>query len=371
LGEPKARLSLYHPTRFSPGAFCVTTKTASADVSRYALIAIALIALAIIVWKLVDVLLIAFGGIVVAAVLRAGALLLVKYFRWPEKLSLTLVIVLLLSIFGGVAWLFGDQILQQADQLRAQLPVAVQSVQEKISHWGQAGQFLTKTLHAPSDGSKLAGHFAKFAGLTAGFIAHLVVMLFTGFYLAFDPDIYVRGALRLFPPARRPRVKAAMLAAGVALKKWLVGQLLAMASIAILVGVGLSIAGVPLALALGALSGLLEFIPVLGPVLAAVPGVILAGAADPKKALYALIVYVVVQQFENHLIVPLTQRWSVKMPPALALLSIVTIGLLFGLLGVLLAMPIAVVVMVLIQKLYLPAVEGTDDESEKKIGFIK
>jgi predicted PurR-regulated permease PerM len=132
-----------------------------------------------------------------------------------------------------------------------------------------------------------------------------------------------------------------------------------MTIVGVLTATGLAIAGVPLALALGVLAGLLDFIPVVGPVLAIVPGIVLALSVDPHTAAWAAAVYIAVQQLENHLIVPMAQRWSVNLPPAISVLSILTLGVLFGVMGVLFGMPLTVVAMVLIKKLYVEgALEG-------------
>ncbi|HEU5081564.1 MAG TPA: AI-2E family transporter [Opitutaceae bacterium] len=338
----------------------MTTKISSSDFVRYVLIAVAVIAAAALLWKVVDVALVAFGGIVFAAVFRAIGSLLVKFLRVPEKLSVILAIVLLLLLFAGLAWLFGDQLAQQFDQLQVQLPKAIDAIKGRLVNLG-GGKFLDDLIDQSSKASPSLGNIAKIAGLTVGFLGHAVVMVFVGIYLALDPTLYLRTVVRLFPPSRRQTVRRALSASGDALRKWLIGQLAAMATIAVLTSVGLGFVGVPLALALGVLAGLLDFVPVVGPVIAAIPGVILAAAADPRKAIYALIVYIAVQQLENHVVVPLTQRWSVSLPPAFAVLSIVTLGLLFGLLGVIFAMPLTVVSMILIRELYLPAIEQKKD----------
>jgi len=197
------------------------------------------------------------------------------------------------------------------------------------------------------------------AGLTAGLIGHAVVIFFVGLYLAFDPDVYVRGVVRLFPINRRAEIKSALIASGDALRKWLIGQLGSMTVVGVLTGVGLAIAGVPLSLALGLVAGLLDFIPVIGPVVAIIPGIVLALSVDVHTAGWAAAVYIAVQQLENHVIVPLAQRWSVNLPPAVSVLSILTLGLLFGVPGVLFGMPLTVVLMVLIKRLYVEgALEG-------------
>jgi predicted PurR-regulated permease PerM len=101
------------------------------------------------------------------------------------------------------------------------------------------------------------------------------------------------------------------------------------------------------------MAGLLEFIPVVGPFIALVPVVLVAFTEGPQIALYALIVFLAVQQIEGNVIMPLAQRWAVELPPALGLISLVAFGLLFGILGIFFGSPLAVVVMCIVQALYI------------------
>jgi predicted PurR-regulated permease PerM len=336
----------------------VNSKLSSGDFARYTLIAVAIVVLFFLGWKVIEVPLIAFGGIVFASVLRALADGVSRYLKLPHKWSLVLVLVLLFLLFGGLAWLFGAQLTDQISQLREQLPTAFAKAQQKIEAWS-GGRIKLSSYQLPSETTHVFSNFAKVAGITAGLIGHAVVIFFVGLYLAFDPDVYVRGVVRLFPVRRRPEIKAALTASGDALRKWLIGQLGSMTVVGVLTGVGLAFAGVPLALALGVVAGILDFIPVIGPVVAIIPGLILALSVDMHTAAWAAVVYIAVQQLENHVIVPLAQRWSVNLPPAVSILSILTLGLLFGVLGVLFGMPLTVVLMVLTKRLYVEgALEG-------------
>jgi predicted PurR-regulated permease PerM len=186
-----------------------------------------------------------------------------------------------------------------------------------------------------------------------GGIADLVLVIFLTMYLAVDPKTYRNGFLLLLPRSARDDVGNALDASGDALRKWLVGQLGAMIVVGVLTGLGLWAVGVPLALPLGILSGLLDFVPFIGPLLAAIPGILLAFSQGPQVALYAALVYFAVQFIEGHLVLPLAQKWAVSLPPALTLVSIVAVGLVFGLPGLLFAMPLTVVAVVMVQKLYV------------------
>jgi predicted PurR-regulated permease PerM len=181
----------------------------------------------------------------------------------------------------------------------------------------------------------------------------MFLMLFTGIYLAVNPSLYLDGFVRLWPLRHRDKMHDALLGSGEALRKWLLGQLVSMGSVGVLTGVGLWIVGAPLPLAMGLMAGLLEFIPVIGPILAFVPGVLVALTEGSQVALYAAIVLVVVQQLEGSVIMPFAQKWAVELPPAYGLIAVVAFGLMFGFLGIFFGSPLAVVVMCLVQFLYL------------------
>lgn len=336
----------------------MNSKISSGDFARYTLIAVAIVGLCILGWKVIEIPLIAFGGIVFASVLRALADGVSHLVKLPHRWSLVVVLALLFILFGALAWIFGAQLTEQINQLRERLPSAFATAQEKIEAWS-GGRIKLSSFHPPSETANYVANVAKVAGVTAGLIGHVVVIFFVGLYLAFDPDVYVRGVVRLFPVNRRAEIKSALAASGDALRKWLIGQLGSMTVVGVLTGTGLAIAGVPLALALGLVAGLLDFIPVIGPVVAIIPGMVLALSVDVNTAAWAAVVYIAVQQLENHVIVPLAQRWSVNLPPAVSVLSILTLALLFGVLGVLFGMPLTVVLMVLVKRLYVEgALEG-------------
>lgn len=321
-------------------------------VISYILIAVAVVAFVAITWQVADVLIIAFGGLVMATVLRAAAEPLARRTGWSERWSLAAVVVALVVVLGLLGWLFGAQAANQFAELRERLPVAA----EKLRAWlegSRAGKAVVESIKDALGGEKAASGLGAAAGAALGGVGNLLLVVFVGIYFAASPRFYRNGFLRLFPVARRSQIGEAVDESGVALRKWLLAQLIVMLAVGVMTGVSMAVIGVPLSLSLGLLAGLLDFVPVIGPVVAAVPGLLLAFAKDPQVGLYALIAYIVVQQIESNVITPLTQRWAVHLPPVIALLSIVAGGLLFGVLGVIFATPLAVVLMVLVRKLYV------------------
>ena len=309
-------------------------------------------AIALLLWFVVrvfDVILLTFAAVLLATLIRALAAPLCSVMRLPAKLAVALVALFLAGVLVLGIWSAGGQIVAQAEALWERLPSALNRIEELLqrSAWGQwlAGQmgFVERQLSFRP--------LTAFASVTLGAVVDVFLVVATAIYLALDPDLYRRGALLLFPARLRPRIDECLVAAGQALRLWLLGHFIGMISMAILTGVGLWLLGIPYALALGLIAGLLEFIPILGPIMAGLPAVLAALAQDPKLALTVVAFYVVVQQIESYLVIPLAQRWAVELPPALCLLAVVALGTAFGFLGVVLATPVVVVVIAIVRRL--------------------
>ncbi len=304
-------------------------------------------------WKIAPVFMLSFGGIVVAVALNNIATPLARRTGLPHTASLGLT-VLGLTLFGIIFFtLFGAAAAGQFTMLIEQLPQAWVAAETWLESWEFGRQILSVSGDAMRGGGTALLNALPIAGGLLGGIANAVLMLVIGIYLAADPVAYRTGVLRLLPPARRARADEILGETASALRKWLTAMSLDMLFLGIITGIGLWLVGVPLYFALGVLSGLSVFVPYLGPLVATVPGLLLALSVSPELGLYALIVYVVAQQLEGNISLPLLQRWTVQMPPAVMLLSMVGFGLLFGLWGVLLATPLAVAAMTIIRMAYV------------------
>jgi predicted PurR-regulated permease PerM len=196
------------------------------------------------------------------------------------------------------------------------------------------------------------------ASRASGFLVGMVIVLFVGIYTALEPDLYQRGIVLLVPLEKRERAREVITAVGYNLRWWMLGQLFSMAVVGMLIGLGLWWLGVPLALTLGLLAGAAELVPNVGPVVAAAPGVMVALANDGKFAIYVIVLYVVVQFVESYLLMPLVQRSVVWLPPAVTILAIVLLGIASGLLGVLVAAPLTVTIIILVKMLYVEDLLG-------------
>src|SRR5262249_36901805 len=134
---------------------------------------------------------------------------------------------------------------------------------------------------------------------------------------------------------------------------WLLGVGAAMLAMGGLTAIGAALLGLPAPIALGLLSGVAEFVPIVGAIVSAIPGLLLAATKGPQLPVWTLLFYIAVHPLQGHVLIPLIQRRVVAVPPALTIFSVVGFGVLFGPLGVVFATPLAVVVLVLVQHLYL------------------
>lgn len=318
---------------------------------RRVAVALLMVGLAMLLVSLANVLLLLFGATLIAVILRAIA---DPLSRWMPARAAVLVALLALAIlFGIAAWLFGRQVAVQVTELREQLPQAWSHLQDKLGDSMLGQRILASIKSSAPDGGDVWSRFGNFALTLGNALGNAVVALFAGVYLALQPTTYREGAAKLFPKERGDQVRAAFDNSGRALKLWLFGQLVSMSLVGVLTGVGLWLVGVPSALALGLIAGLAEFIPMAGPILSAVPGLLLALPAGTSTFLWALGVYVAVQQVESNLVTPLVEKRAVSIPPALTLFGILASGVLFGPLGVLLGAPIVVVAYVLVKQLWV------------------
>lgn len=326
------------------------------------LIAVGVGALAVIVYNWRHVLLLAFGATLVALVLRSLADPIRRRTPLSASASLGAAVLAVGLIMVALGWFVGAQVMRQLDQLGTILPAAWNAAQSQIAAYS-AGRWLLGRLHeatgAPIAGfGPLAGRIGHATGVGVQVIGELLVVLVAGIYFAAQPRLYRDGLLRLAPPTWRERLTGAVDACAVSLRKWLLGAGIAMLAMGVLTAIGTALLGLPAPVALGLLSGVAEFVPIVGAVVAAVPGLLLAATLGPTTLLWTLVFYIAIHQFEGQVLIPLIQRRVVAVPPALTLFSVVGFGVLFGVSGVVFATPLAVVVLVLIQRLYLRDREG-------------
>jgi predicted PurR-regulated permease PerM len=210
-------------------------------------------------------------------------------------------------------------------------------------------------------GSRVGGakrFLFPFLTSTMEVLGGILIIIFLSIYIAADPELYHSGIMKLFPRPRRKRAGEVLSAIAAVLRRWLITQLIAMATIGVVTTIVLLVLGVKAAFALGLLAGLFEFIPTVGPILSAVPAVAMAFLDSPQKALIVALAFFLIQFMENHLLIPLLMKGGVDVPPALTILSQALMALIFGFLGLMVAVPLLAATLVAVKMLYVENVVG-------------
>jgi predicted PurR-regulated permease PerM len=331
-------------------------------------LALALGLLLLLAWRLSDVLLLLFGAVILAVALGAVAAPLQHRLHLSQRVAVGVTVTLTFIVVTAGSWLVGDQLVEQANDLRERLPAALDQLGAWASNF-RIGVALQEVWKGANTEDVPWASVANAATSTLGAIGSMGLLLVVGVYLAADPTLYRLGLVRLVPLAYRDRIDGALLASGGALRRWLLGQGVSMLFVGSATAIGLALLGVPLALTVGLIAGVLAFVPFFGPIASGLLAVLLAFTQAPTQALYVLGLCVAIQQVEGNLLMPWVQRWAVELPPVLGITAAVIFGLLFGLPGVILATPLMVVAMVLVQTLYvegmLEAEEGGSAETRR------
>lgn len=359
-----------------------------------------------LLWVAYPILLVSFLGVLFGLAVARGTDWLEQW-RIPRPLGSTLIVLTFLGLLVGIGAWAGPTLRRQLPELRTAVPQAL----EKVEAWwhrhenGILGQMLPnrqpgagQQQPAPAQGAgaqgraggetaaeppadqgaqpsgqlsnlpdTLAGqvgavarYLFSFLSSTVAVISGFVLIVFMAIYIGSNPGLYFRGLLHLIPHRARPRGAEVLNAIGVTLRRWLVSQLIAMVVIGTVTSIALKLIGVKAAFALGILAGLLEFVPMVGPLLSAIPAVAMGLLDSPQKALLVVLAYVAIQFLENHVLIPLLMKEGVDLPPVLTLIGLSIMAIVFGFLGMLVAVPLLAAIVVAVKMLYVEDVMGDD-----------
>ena len=324
--------------------------------AKKVIVVILILAVVAVLWIILPVLLMAFIGALIAIMVQGLANLVHRYLRVPRRGALPVVLVLLFLLGGLLVWLTGSRVSEQFSQFTDMIPTSKARLDELLRRYTW-GRFILDIMKATkfdmTEGMKIFTSITRIATSAVNIIVSIVVVMFTAVYFSLNPDIYIRGMVALVPKAKSPRFGEVLEETASTLRYWMLGQGAAMLAMAILTSLGLWLGGVPLAFLLGLITGLFNIVPYLGAILGAVPGALVALTVDMDTVIYALAVYFVVHQLDGYIISPIVQTKAIRLPPGLILLAVVAFGLIFGLMGVLVATPLTVVAIVWIKLLYI------------------
>jgi predicted PurR-regulated permease PerM len=316
-----------------------------------------------LVWQTVSSLLIIFAAILFAAFLDAAARAISPIFPVHRAWRLTLVVVLLSIVSAlGLAWGAG-KIPGQIHLLLEVMNTQIDVVQKHFLSFGidllgpEAGRDFARWFF---DLGRLFGNAQMVLGTATSFLTNALIILFLGILFAFDPSSYRESLVMLAKRSHRPRVRAVMDEMGNVLRLWFIGQVIRIVLMTLCVWIALYLIGLPSPFVLGLQAGLSNFIPYLGPIVAAIPIALVAMPLDVSVLVWAVVVYTIIQSIEGYVIGPLIQRQAVATPPAWTLVAILLLGSLFGVMGIALAMPLVAIGRVAIIRFYVEDYLGDD-----------
>lgn len=326
-------------------------------IRRVFLLALAILFFAFL-YRIGDILLLAFGASLVGILLATAADWLTNRSKLPRTVSLAAATLLFLAMLTLMGWLFGAETGRQAAQLSQTLPQDWTKLRETLEA-DPIGKMLADSFHEGSQGSRFAHLLLETGWGSAEVVANFLIIVIGGIFFAAQPGVYRRGLLILTPPAYRSVAADAADDAVRALRLWLITQLISMTMMGVMIGLGLWWSGVQAPAALGLLGGLSEFIPYVGPTLAMVPAIIVALVGH--GSIWGVIgTYVVVRIVQVHLITPLISQSLVSVPAGLYLFLILAMGAAFGIFGMFFAGALSVTAYTLAIRLYAREVIGND-----------
>jgi len=301
-------------------------------------------------WATGQVFFVVFAGVLVAvffdALVRAVQFLGIDSREWAATVTL-FGVLLLITLF---TWLGYGVLSEQFNTLLATTPDSLTQLKQQFAGWPRMQELIGQAAKIDYQGLISSDTTFLATVLTSG--ATLTVIFFIGVYIAFEPNLYRRGILALFPEKHTTRIEDILEDSESYLRWWLVGKFISMTFIGLITVVGMWGLGVPLPILLGVIAAVLTFVPNVGPVISAVPAILLGLTQSPETALSVIVFCLLVQIVESYILTPFIERKAVYLPPALTLSAQIILGIWFGLVGVAVAAPLVVVAMVFVDSLY-------------------
>ncbi|MFG1402889.1 AI-2E family transporter [Xanthobacter sediminis] len=312
--------------------------------ARMSAIAVLVVAGFYFAWQAVSVFLMVFAAILVAVGLHSLSTPFARLTRIREQYAVFPVALLVMGGLGLIGYQFGSTIETQVSELIQDLPAAWKVFEDRFHLSEMMPELLQRAEAAAPPGSVILTAVQNFTTNLVQVLVGVFLVVVGGLYFAVEPQLYRKLFLAFWSERERPRIQERMNIITDDLRSFLKAQVIAMVVVGVLTFIGLTVLGIPSALALALFASLAEFVPMVGPVVSAIPALLIAMTLGLDSALWTLAMFVVVQQTESNLITPVLQQRMVSLPPAVTLFAVVLFGSLFGPLGVLLATPLTVLV---------------------------
>ncbi|MCO5935373.1 AI-2E family transporter [Mucilaginibacter sp. RB4R14] len=325
---------------------------------------VALLVVSILIARVAfNVLLMILAGSLISVYFHGLGDLIERKTKWSRKVSMTISVAGTFLILGGLLWIMGTTIQGQIATLSESLPETINNLKAKLGQ-GPIGAKILQYFGSDNT-DKVFATAQSFFNTSFGILGNIYIIIFLGIFFSTHPSLYKNGIIKLFPEQNKPMAKKVIDRTSQALKGWLKGMMLSMVLIFILISTGLSIIGIPVALVLALLTGLLKLIPNFGSLAAMIPGVLLALTKDLNTAIIVALLYIVSQTIVSNIVTPLIQKKMINIPPALTIISQVLMGVLSGVLGIILAVPLLSIIIILVDEIYIKKI---NNEADDKVG---
>lgn len=341
----------------------MTEKTTGNDHPYLRALGLALLLVTLYLAK--DSLLVLFAAVLGAVLLTQSAKFITDRLPLSYRAALSGVLLTATGALVLFGFLAGPELVEQSTQLTEELPKAAESLQERLSDYPlieEAWLSVREELSASALKKPLTQAKVIFSGVM-GVLSGLLLFLASTVYLAFQPQPYTAGfkgfLKKMFGPEKGESIKRDL---HQHLWGFLVAQMQTMIILGTLTTIGLWLIGMPNFIALGAIAGLLAFVPVIGPLFSLAPALLIALSESPQMMLTVTFLYLGIQLLESNLITPVLQQRNSELPPVLTLAFQAILGSLCGTLGVLVAAPLAVVAMVFGDHWLKPFSTSQDDD---------
>jgi predicted PurR-regulated permease PerM len=337
-------------------------------IARYTLVVALVLGGLSLLWKIQEVLLLLLLAILFATAIEP----LVNYLRrgpFSRGQGIAIVYSLLFATVAAIGFLFVPGLVQQAVQFVDTLPEQLNRLRPAIEQIelrplrtvllravSEAQPAVQRTLEQPV-ATDQPQRLVEAGGALAHTLLNVVTVFLLAYYWLTERATIKRGVLRLAPAARARQINATWVEVEAKLGGWVRGQLLAMLALGLMAGLACFLLGLPNPILLGALAGLFEIIPMVGPFLAFVPALLVALTVDPTKALLLIPIAIVIQQIEGNILIPKVMAHSVGISPLTVILGILIGAILYGAAGAFLAVPVAAAIQVILNYTLRPALE--------------
>ncbi len=369
----------------------------TADLARASVVALAVWFGLQLLWSVSSLVFLVFLATLFGLAVGSGVDVLAR-FGIRRGIAAALIVLGTLGTIGGVLALTAPTLIEQGKQLQSDFPEAIHKLQTWVDskRSGLVGTLITSAATPPAGPSRVAvaapatvgtpatgtqrsnaaqvlrqaadsiaaspseaikkritdglggasRYLFSFVSNTLAAAAAFVLMVFLAMYIGAEPDVYRGWLLSMVPATSRAQVRLVLAEIATVLRKWLVTQLIAMVVIGVVSMIVLLLLDVKAPFALAFIAGLFEFIPSVGPVLSAVPAILMAFVDSPEKALAVVIAYWGIQFLENNLLIPYLMRGEMDLPPAITLVAQSLMTLVFGFIGLMVAVPLTASVLV-------------------------